>query len=70
MLLITGGGDTSDDVTDVDKELSAVKWVNFNTLEVHVTCIMYICCNCKRYLWRHTQIKPYAKSFGIANSIH
>ena len=39
MLLITGDGDSSDDVTDVDKELSAV---NFNTLEVHVTCIVTI----------------------------
>ena len=68
MLLIAVGGDTSDDATDVDKELSAVKWVNCDTLEVHVTCI--VCCNCKRYLWRHTQIKPYAKRFGIANSIH
>ena len=48
MLLIAGGGNTSDDVTDVDKELSAVKWVNFNTLEVHVTCIVIIIC--KRYL--------------------
>ena len=63
MLLITGGGNTSDDVTDVDKELSAVKWVNFDTLEVHVTCTVIIIC--KKYLWRHTQIKPYAKSFEI-----
>ena len=55
MLLITGGGDTSDDVTDVDKELSAVKWVNCDTLEVHVPCIVSLS---ERYLWRHTQIKP------------
>ena len=49
MLLIAGGGDSSDDVTDLDKELSAVKWVNFDTLEVHVTCI--VCCNstCNMY---------------------
>ena len=69
MLLIAGGGNTSDDATDVDKELSAVKWVNCDTLEVHVTCTVSLS-NCKRYLWRHTQIKPYAKRFGIANSIH
>ena len=47
MLLIAGGGDSSNDVTDVDKELSAVKWVNFNTLEVHVTCIVSLI---ERYL--------------------
>ena len=41
MLLIAGGGDTSDDVTDVDKELSAVKWVNIRS-----TCSMY----CDYYL--------------------
>ena len=40
LLLIAGGGDSSDDVTDLDKELSAVKWVNCDTLEVHVTCII------------------------------
>ena len=34
MLLITGGGNTSDASTGVDKELSAVKWVNFDTLEL------------------------------------